>query len=85
MLKLLQIHVQENVIDQETAGAMTGALTYKVITSSLNTGFVLYQQFSGILILPIVSFVFWLEYCGQGCHDNARSSVHVERRRKTEL
>jgi hypothetical protein len=30
MLKLLQIHVQENMIDQETAGAMTGALTYKV-------------------------------------------------------
>lgn len=29
MLKLLQIHVQENVIDKETAGAMTGALTYK--------------------------------------------------------
>lgn len=32
MMKLLQIHVQENVIDQETAGAMTGALTYKVRT-----------------------------------------------------
>lgn len=32
MLKLLQIHVQENVIDQETAGAMTGALTYKNTT-----------------------------------------------------
>eukprot|EP00339_Tiarina_fusa_P013314 CAMPEP_0117028916 /NCGR_PEP_ID=MMETSP0472-20121206/20986_1 /TAXON_ID=693140 ORGANISM="Tiarina fusus, Strain LIS" /NCGR_SAMPLE_ID=MMETSP0472 /ASSEMBLY_ACC=CAM_ASM_000603 /LENGTH=724 /DNA_ID=CAMNT_0004736543 /DNA_START=141 /DNA_END=2315 /DNA_ORIENTATION=+ len=31
MLKLLQIHVQENVIDKETAGAMTGALTYKNI------------------------------------------------------
>jgi metal transporter CNNM len=30
MLKLLQIHVQENVLDHETAGAMTGALTYKV-------------------------------------------------------
>lgn len=29
MLKLLQIHVQENVIDKDTAGAMTGALTYK--------------------------------------------------------
>jgi metal transporter CNNM len=29
MMKLLQIHVQQNVIDQETAGAMTGALTYK--------------------------------------------------------
>jgi metal transporter CNNM len=29
MLKLLQIHLQENIIDQETAGAMTGALTYK--------------------------------------------------------
>lgn len=32
MMKLLQIHVQQNVIDQETAGAMTGALTYKNIT-----------------------------------------------------
>eukprot|EP00980_Cylindrotheca_fusiformis_P006542 scaffold1384_cov116-Cylindrotheca_fusiformis.AAC.20 len=32
MLKLLQIHVQENVLDKETAGAMTGALTYKNIT-----------------------------------------------------
>lgn len=32
MLKLLQIHVQHNAIDQETAGAMTGALTYKVRT-----------------------------------------------------
>lgn len=31
MTKLLQIHVQHNVIDQETAGAMTGALTYKNI------------------------------------------------------
>jgi CBS domain-containing protein len=31
MIKLLQIHVQENVIDSETAGAMTGALTYKNI------------------------------------------------------
>jgi metal transporter CNNM len=30
MTKLLQIHVQHNAIDQETAGAMTGALTYKV-------------------------------------------------------
>ena len=29
MLKLLQIHVQENIMDAETAGAMTGALTYK--------------------------------------------------------
>jgi Mg2+/Co2+ transporter CorC len=29
MLKLLQIHVQENAMDAETAGAMTGALTYK--------------------------------------------------------
>jgi metal transporter CNNM len=29
MLKLLQIHVQENVMDAETAGAMKGALTYK--------------------------------------------------------
>ena len=29
MIKLLQIHVQENIIDSETAGAMTGALTYK--------------------------------------------------------
>ena len=35
MLKLLQIHVQENIIDPETAGAMTGALTYKVILSQL--------------------------------------------------
>lgn len=35
ILKLLQIHVQENIIDQETAGAMTGALTYKVIFSQL--------------------------------------------------
>ena len=33
MMKLLQIHVQQNVIDQETAGAMTGALTYKVSKS----------------------------------------------------
>eukprot|EP00934_Nitzschia_sp_Nitz4_P000666 Nitzschia sp. Nitz4//scaffold112_size70979//48852//51327//NITZ4_005908-RA/size70979-augustus-gene-0.87-mRNA-1//1//CDS//3329533283//666//frame0 len=32
MMKMLQIHVQQNVIDQETAGAMTGALTYKNIT-----------------------------------------------------
>lgn len=31
MTKLLQIHVQHNAIDQETAGAMTGALTYKNI------------------------------------------------------
>lgn len=31
MMKLLQIHVQENVIDKETAGAMAGALTYKSI------------------------------------------------------
>jgi metal transporter CNNM len=31
MLKLLQIHVQEEVIDPETAGAMTGALKYKDI------------------------------------------------------
>lgn len=30
MLKLLQIHVQEQVLDSETAGAMTGALKYKV-------------------------------------------------------
>jgi hypothetical protein len=30
MLKLLQIHVQEEVLDKETAGAMTGALKYKV-------------------------------------------------------
>lgn len=30
MMKLLQIHVQQNVIDKETAGAMSGALTYKV-------------------------------------------------------
>lgn len=29
MLKLLQIHVQENMIDHETAVAMTGALKYK--------------------------------------------------------
>jgi len=29
IVKLLQIHLQENVIDKETAGAMTGALTYK--------------------------------------------------------
>jgi hypothetical protein len=33
MLKLLQIHVQENAMDLETAGAMTGALTYKVRTA----------------------------------------------------
>ena len=32
MMKLLQIHVQENVLDKETAGAMTGALTYKNVT-----------------------------------------------------
>jgi len=32
MMKLLQIQVQQNVIDQETAGAMTGALTYKNVT-----------------------------------------------------
>lgn len=32
MMKLLQIHVEEQVIDKETAGAMTGALTYKKIT-----------------------------------------------------
>jgi metal transporter CNNM len=31
LTKLFQIHVQHNVIDQETAGAMTGALTYKNI------------------------------------------------------
>jgi CBS domain containing-hemolysin-like protein len=31
MLKMLQIHVQENMIDQETAGAMVGAMTYKKI------------------------------------------------------
>ncbi len=30
MLKLLQIHVQEQVLDKETAGAMEGALKYKV-------------------------------------------------------
>jgi hypothetical protein len=35
MLKLLQIHVQENAMDLETAGAMTGALTYKVRTVAL--------------------------------------------------
>lgn len=33
MMKLLQIHVQQNVLDQDTAGAMTGALTYKVRTN----------------------------------------------------
>lgn len=37
MTKLLQIHVQHNAIDQETAGAMTGALTYKVRTSMPRT------------------------------------------------
>jgi len=31
MMKLFQIHVQHNAIDAETAGAMTGALTYKNI------------------------------------------------------
>lgn len=31
MLKMLQIHVNENVLDQETAVAMTGALKYKDI------------------------------------------------------
>jgi hypothetical protein len=30
MMQLLKIHVDENVIDQEAANAMTGALTYKV-------------------------------------------------------
>lgn len=30
LLKLLQIQLRQNMIDQETAGAMTGALTYKV-------------------------------------------------------
>ncbi|KAG7347168.1 membrane protein [Nitzschia inconspicua] len=29
MMHLLKIHVQENIIDQEAANAMTGALTYK--------------------------------------------------------
>ena len=29
LMKLLQIHVMENVLDAETAGAMTGALKYK--------------------------------------------------------
>ena len=37
MTKLLQIHVQHNVIDKETAGAMTGALTYKVRTSTASS------------------------------------------------
>jgi metal transporter CNNM len=32
MMHLLKIHVQENVIDQEAANAMTGALTYKHVT-----------------------------------------------------
>lgn len=32
MLKLLQIQVEQNVFDKETAGAMTGALTYKTMT-----------------------------------------------------
>jgi hypothetical protein len=30
MMHLLTIHVKENVIDQEAANTMTGALTYKV-------------------------------------------------------
>jgi hypothetical protein len=33
MLKLLQIHLDHNVIDKDTAHAMTGALTYKVRTT----------------------------------------------------
>jgi metal transporter CNNM len=32
MMQLLKIHVQENMIDQEAANAMTGALTYKNLT-----------------------------------------------------
>jgi hypothetical protein len=35
MMHMLKIHVQENVIDQEAANAMTGALTYKVSASSI--------------------------------------------------
>jgi metal transporter CNNM len=31
LAKLFQQHVQHNALDQETAGAMTGALTYKSI------------------------------------------------------
>jgi metal transporter CNNM len=31
MTKLLQLHVQHNVMDHDTAQAMTGALTYKQI------------------------------------------------------
>jgi metal transporter CNNM len=34
MLKLLQIHVQEEVLDKDTAVAMTGALKYKDMTVS---------------------------------------------------
>ena len=43
MLKLLQIHVDENVIDPETANTMGGALQYKnlavqdVMTPLVNT------------------------------------------------
>jgi hypothetical protein len=35
MMHLLKIHVEENVIDQEAANAMTGALTYKVGATEL--------------------------------------------------
>lgn len=38
MMKMLQIHVQQNVIDQETGWAMTGALTYKVRARRHATG-----------------------------------------------
>ena len=47
MLKLLQIHVQENIIDQETAGAMTGALTYKVIANNCADASASFKRFGG--------------------------------------
>ena len=69
MTKLLQIHVQHNVIDQETAGAMTGALTYKVRTS-VAVSFVT-NGFSNKVASS-------KEYCCEGCHDTHRSHIHAQ-------
>ena len=71
MMKLLQIHVQENVIDQETAGAMQGALTYKVRLDSCGRKESSWSAFVFCWLLGIsrTSFLESTEHYSEGGHD----------------
>jgi hypothetical protein len=95
MLKLLQIHLYHNVIDRDTAHAMTGALTYKVRRTHDDDNSVTLYSATGQeriienLIRPCLSngttttammtTFLLLELFRQGHHDATREDLHARR------